>query len=148
MVRIKQEIIKSSSEWRSLLEKDLAGYPPEIINEKKAALNAARESLEWRRAEIAAQLLLLPKVNSEDVERELAELGEPWLMFDLSTQTEAGRHNELPLEQARVLRETLLRLGARYMVKNGEVRILGRLPIVSESQVCAKTNASGSPYAQ
>ena len=90
---------------------------PEIINEKKAELNAAQESLEWRKAEIEAQLLLLPKVNPEDVERELATLGQPWLMFDWSTQTEAGRHNELSLEQAKILRETLLRLGARVLVK-------------------------------
>jgi len=144
LVRIEQEIIKNSSEWRSLLEKDLAGYPPKIINDKKAELNAARESLEWRKAEIEGQLLLLPKVNPEDVERELATLGGPWLMFDWSTQTEAGRHNELSLEQAKILRETLLRLGARVLVKNREVRILGRLPVVSESQVCAKVGASGS----
>jgi len=147
LVRIGQELAKNSLEWRSLLEKDLAGYPAEIINEKKAELNAARESLEWRKAELEAQLLLIPKLNPEDVERELAVLGEPWLMFDWSTQTEAGLHSELPLEQAKILRETLLRLGASVLVKDREVRILGRLPIEPEPQVCAKKDASVSLYA-
>ena len=147
LTRIERDIGSNASEWRSLLKKDLAGYPAEIIDEKKSELDAGRESLEWRKAEIEAQLLLLPKVNPEDVERELATLGGPWLMFDWSTQAEAGRHNELSLEQAKILRETLLRLGARFLVKSGEVRILGRLPIASESQVCAKTGASVSLYA-
>jgi len=145
--RIGQELAKNSLEWRSLLDKDLAGYPAEIINDKKTELNAARESLEWRKAEIEAQLLLLPKVNPEEVERELAVLGGPWLMFDWSTHAEDDCHSALLPEQARALRETLLRLGARYTVKNGEVHIQGRLPVGSESHVCANTGASVSLYA-
>ena len=42
MIRVERDIGSNASEWRSLLERDLAGYPADIIEDKKAELNAAR----------------------------------------------------------------------------------------------------------
>jgi len=114
--------------WRSLLDRDLAGYPAAIIEEKKRELGAAAESLEWQKAKIKGQLLLLPQVDPAEVERELATLGEPWLLCDWSTRDEAS-DDGLSREQAEILRQTLLRLGARIRVQKGEIRITGQLPI-------------------
>jgi hypothetical protein len=142
LTRVERDIGTNASEWRSLLARDLAGYPAEVIAEKKAELNAARESLEWRKAEIEGQLLLLPQVNPDEVERELAKLGEPWLMCDWSTPAETS-HEGFPPEQARTLRQTLLRLGAEVRIERGEIRIIGRLP-VGVARVRAKTGSSGA----
>jgi hypothetical protein len=143
LVKIERDIDANTSEWRSLLEKDLAGYPVEIIEKRKAELNAARESLEWQKAEIEGQLLLLPQVNPDEVERELAILGEPWLLCDWSTPTETP-HDSLSREQAEILRQTLLRLGAEVRVERGEIRIVGRLPVGVGAKVGAKAGASGA----
>jgi len=121
----------------------LAGYPTEIVEEKKAELNAARESLEWRKAEIEGQLLLLPQVDPDEVERQLATLGEPWLVCDWSTPAETS-HNGLSREQAEILRQTLLRLGAEVRVQREEIRIIGRLPMGVGGKVGAKTGAPGA----
>lgn len=142
LAKVERDIGTNASEWRSLLARDLAGYPAEIIAEKKAELNAARESLEWRKAEIEGQLLLLPQVNPDEVERELAKLGEPWLMCDWSTPAETS-HNGFPREQAELLRQTLLRMGAEVRIERGEIRIIGRLPVGVGAKVRAKTGASG-----
>jgi hypothetical protein len=143
--KVARDIDANTSEWRSLLAKDLAGYPAEIIEEKKAELNATRESLEWRKAELEGQLLLLPKVNPDAVERELATLAEPWLICDWSTPMET-RHSGLSLEQAKILRETLLRLGAEVRIQKGEIRIIGRLQMGfgTKTGIRAKKEASAS----
>jgi len=140
LVKVERDIDTNSSEWRSLLEKDLAGYPAQIIEQKKAELNAAGESLEWRKAEIEGQLLLLPQLNPDEVERELAALGEPWLACDWSTPVETP-HDGLSREQAEILRQTLLRLGAEVRVERGEIRIIGRLPVGVGAKVGAKAGA-------
>jgi len=142
LTKVERDIGSNSSEWRSLLKRDLVGYPADIIEDKKAELNAARESLEWRKAEIEGQLLLLPQVNPEEVEREVATLGEPWLMCDWSTPGES-RHDGLSREQGEILRQTLLRLGAEVRIERGEIRTTGRLPMGPGAMVRAKQGASG-----
>ncbi len=145
LVKVERDIETNSSEWRSLLEKDLASYPAEIIEEKKAELNAARASLQWRKAEIEGQLLLLPQVDPYEVERELAALGEPWLLCDWSTPDETA-DDGLSREQAEILRGTLLRLGAEVRVQRGEISIIGRLPVGVGPKVGAKAGASGRTW--
>lgn len=140
LLKIQRDIDTNTLEWRSLLQKDLGGYPTQIIEQKKAELNAARESLEWRKAEIEGQLLLLPQVNPDEVERELTTLGEPWLVCDWSTPTETP-HDGLSREQAEILKQTLLRLGAEVRVERGEIRIIGRLPVGVGAKVGAKADA-------
>jgi hypothetical protein len=140
LARIERELAGNASEWRSLLERDLTGYPADIVEGKKAELNAARESLEWRKAEIEGQMLLLPEVKPEDVEKEIAKLGEPWLMCDWSTSGEKPDEG-LPREQGQTLRQTLLRLGAEVRVQRSEVRIAGRLEIQPLSKSRAKQGA-------
>jgi hypothetical protein len=140
--RVKHDSDTNALEWDALLDKDLTGYPAETVEKKKAKLNAARESLEWQKAEIEGQLLLLPQVKPDEVERELATLGEPWLVCDWSTPAET-RHDSLSREQAEILRQTLLRLGAEVRIERGEVRIIGRLPVGVGAKVGAKAGASG-----
>jgi hypothetical protein len=143
LTKVERDIGSNASEWRSLLKRDLVGYPADIIEDKKAELNAARESLEWRKAEIEGQLLLLPQVKPEEVEREVATLGEPWLMCDWSTP--GGSHCDgLSREQGEILRQTLLRLGAEVRIERGEIRTTGRLPMGSGAMVRAKQGASGA----
>jgi hypothetical protein len=98
---------------------------------------------QWRKAEIEGQLLLLPQVNPEEVEREVATLGEPWLMCDWSTPGESHRDG-LSREQGEILRQTLLRLDAEVRIEKGEIRTTGRLPMGSGDMVRAKQGASGS----
>jgi len=141
LVKIEHDIEINASEFRILLEKDLAGYPAQIIEDKKAELNAARESLQWRKAEIEGQLLLLPKISPDEVERELATLGEPWLVCDWST-LEDSRHDDLSREQAEILRRTLLQLGAEIRIRKGEIRIIGRLSLgAGTTKIGVKANA-------
>ncbi|MDP2949000.1 MAG: recombinase family protein [Chloroflexota bacterium] len=140
--KIERDVEANTSEWRSLLAKDLAGYPAEVVKEKKAELNAARESLQWRKAEIEGQLLLLPQVDPNEVEQALATLGEPWLACDWSTPASTP-HDGLPREQGELLRRTLLRLGGEVRVERGEVRITGRLPLGTGVRVGAKKGTSG-----
>jgi len=142
LARVEHDMAGNSLEWKSVLGKDLAGYPTQVIDEKKAELMAVRESLEWRKAQIEGQLLLLPQVNPEEVERELAALGEPWLLCDWSTSSSASDEG-LPLEQGKVLRQTLLRLGAEVHVEKEEIRIIGRLVMGTAARVGAKADASG-----
>ncbi len=142
LTRIERDIGSNASEWRSLLERDLAGYPAVVIEDKKAELNAARESLEWRKAEIEGQLLLLPQVNPDEVEREVAKLGEPWFMCDWSTS--GGALDDLSQEQGKILRQTLLRLSAEVRIARREIRIIGRLPVGAGTMVRAKQGASGA----
>jgi hypothetical protein len=139
LTRVERDISSNAAEWRSLLERDLAGYPADITQDKKAELNAARESLEWRKAEIEGQLLLLPEVNPEEVEREIATLGEPWLMCDWSTPGE--NHDGLSREQGEILRQTLLRLGAEVRIAGRETRITGRLAVGTGARGRAKQGA-------
>jgi hypothetical protein len=141
LTRVERDIGSNASEWRSLLERDLAGYPADIIQDKKAELNAARESLEWRKAEIEGQLLLLPEVNLEEVEREIATLGEPWLMCDWSTPGESHRDG-LSREQGEILRQTMLRLNAEVRIEGRETRIVGRLAVGTGARGRAKQGAS------
>jgi hypothetical protein len=137
---VERDISSNAAEWRSLLERDLAGYPADITQDKKAELNAARESLEWRKAEIEGQLLLLPEVNPEEVEREIATLGEPWLMCDWSTPGESHRDG-LSREKGEILRQTLLRLGAEVRIAGRETRITGRLAVGTGARGRAKQGA-------
>jgi len=140
--KVQRDIDINDSKWDSLLDKDLSGYPAETVEKKKAKLHAAGESLEWQKAKIEGQLLLLPQVNPDEVERELAALGEPWLMCDWSTS--AGTPQDgLSREQAEVMRQTLLRLGAEVRVQRGEIRIIGQLPVGIGAKVGAKAGASG-----
>jgi len=141
LAKVEHDIEANASAWRVLLEKDLVGYPAQIIENKKAELNAARESLQWRKAEIEGQLLLLPQVNPDEVERELATLGEPWLVCDWSTP-EDFPDDGLSRERAEILRQTLLRLGAEIRIRKGEIRIIGRLPLgAGTRKVGAKADA-------
>ncbi len=142
LTRIERDIGSNASEWRSLLERDLEGYPAVVIEDKKAELNAARESLEWRKAEIEGQLLLLPQVNPDEVEREVAKLGEPWFMCDWSTS--GGTLDDLSQEQGKILRQTLLRLSAEVRIARREIRIIGRLPLGAGTMVRAKQGAAGA----
>jgi len=138
VARVERQIEANTQEWKCLLERDMAGYPPVIIEEKKRELSAARESLEWQKAEIEGQLLLLPQMDPEEVERGLAMLGEPWLLCDWSTP-EANKPEGLTPEQGKALKQTILKLGAQVRVWRGEIRIVGRLAV----GVGAKTAPSG-----
>ncbi len=142
LVKVEHDININASEWKSLLKKDLAGYPVETVEETKAELNAARESLDWQKAKIEGQLLLLPQVNPEEIEGELARLGEPWLLCDWSTTVETPQAG-LGLDQAKILRQTLIWLGAEVRVERREIRIIGRLPVGVRAKVGAKAGASG-----
>jgi len=139
--RVQRDLEANSAEWRALLNKDLGGYPAEIVEAEKRELSAARESLLWEKARIEGQLLLLPQVDPTEVEKELAALGEPWLLCDWSLRGE-GIDEGLPREQAEALKQTLLRLGATVEVRRREIRILGRLPL----KVGAKKSASGTVF--
>lgn len=147
LVKVEHDININASEWKSLLKKDLAGYPVETVEETKAELNAARESLDWQKAKIEGQLLLLPQVNPEEIEGELARLGEPWLLCDWSTTVETPQAG-LGLDQAKILRQTLIWLGAEVRVERGEIRIIGRLPVGVRAKVGAKAGASGAVEAR
>ena len=139
---VSRDIETNTAEWRALLDKDLSDYPAAVVNDKKRELSAEAESLRWRKAQIEAELLLLPQVDAADVERELATIAAPWLMCDWTTREETSS-GCLPREQAEILRQTLMRLGARARVQNGEIRIIGRLPI----PIGANAKASKSLYA-
>jgi hypothetical protein len=139
--KVERDIEANTTEWKSLLKRDLSGYPVRIVEEEKAKLNAAGESLEWRKAEIEGQLLLLPQVNPDEVEQELATLGEPWLVCDWSTPEDIP-HDGLSRQQAEILRQTLIRLGAQVRVEREEIRIIGRLPLGVGTKVGAKAGAS------
>jgi len=141
LARVERDINTNSLEWKTLLEKDLKDYPAEVVNEKKAELNAARESLQWRKAEVEGQLLLLPQVDPGEVERQLELLEQPWLMCDWSTPAETP-HEDLPLEQAKLMRQTLLQLGAMVRIQSGEMRIVGRLPLATGANEGTKIAAS------
>ncbi|MBM4432550.1 MAG: hypothetical protein FJ025_00935 [Chloroflexi bacterium] len=83
----------------------------------------------------------MPKISPDEVERELATLGEPWLVCDWST-LEDSRHDDLSREQAEILRRTLLQLGAEIRIRKGEIRIIGRLSLgAGTTKIGVKANA-------
>jgi len=140
--KVEREIKANGEEWKALLDRDLSGYPAAIVEQKKKELSAAAESLQWQKAQIEAELLLLPQVDPADVEQELTTLAAPWLLCDWSTRDQIP-HGSLPRQQAEVLRQTLLQLSARVHVEKGDIKIVGRLPVGFGTKV----NASVSLYA-
>ena len=78
LAEIERDIDENDGEWKMLLEKELADYPPIIIEDKKRELRASRESLVRAKAKIKAQLDALPQVNWAEVELALGELAKPW----------------------------------------------------------------------
>lgn len=64
-------------------------------------------------------------------------------MCDWSTPAETPC-DHLSREQAKILRQTLLRLDAEVRVERGDIRIISRLPVGVGTKVGAKTGALGS----
>ncbi len=137
--KVEREIEANGKEWKMLLDRDLSGYPATTVEQKKKELSAASESLQWQKAQIEAELLLLPQIDPADVEQELATLTAPWLLCDWSIKDQVSQ-DTLPRQQAEVLRRTLLQLSARVHVEKGDLRIVGRLPVGFGTTV----NASGN----
>jgi DNA invertase Pin-like site-specific DNA recombinase len=122
---IEARMAPNDREWRVLLDQALAEWPEIIINDKKRALKAERESLLQAHAKIEAQLAMLPTVDPDELERALAELHKPFIManqggYDMPypmcwglTVENDGRLTDLKLK---LLREILLKLNCRVTV--------------------------------
>jgi len=146
LAEIEHSVDENDREWKILLEKELADYPPIIISDKKRELTAARESLLRAKAKIEAQLDTLPQVDLAEVELALDNLAKPWRMcntggyympypmaWERRTIADGKWRPEIPRkltgEQAHCLRETLLKLECRITIKNHAVFISGSLPL-------------------
>jgi len=146
--QVARDLETNMREWKTLLEKDLAGYPDILISDKKRELMAERQSLEQRQARIEAELEALPSIDPAEVEMALSELAKPWQLANTggycvpspmswergsaaSAKWQPDTERKLTDEQARLLREMLLKLDCRITIRNRAVFISGKLPLVS-----------------
>jgi len=146
--QVAHDLEKNLREWKTLLEKDLAGYPDILIGEKKRELTAERQSLELRQTRIEAELETLPSIDPGEVEAALSELAKPWQMANTggycvpnpmswerasaaSGKWQPDSQRKLTDEQARLLREMLLKLDCRIAIRNRAIFVSGKLSVVS-----------------
>lgn len=155
MERVEKGLERNKNEWVKLLRKDLGGYPAEIIGAAKLGLEAEGTALAKEKERLAAALAALPRVDPEEVERELVALSEPFVRANFYTGgaipfppswerksvVEGTYRPDMPRvlsrEQAQALREMLLKLNATLTIDRGIVRISGQLPLA----VSAKKDA-------
>jgi len=154
LAQIERGIEENIAAWKTLLKKDLADYPAIVIEEEKRDLTAQRESLLRAKAKTQADLDVLPAIDPADVERELANLAEPWALVSGDSRIAPGTGHimswerasviqstfspstprRITEEQGRLLRETLLRLNCRITITNHAVVISGKLPLGSRAK--------------
>ena len=156
LAEIEHGIDENDRQWKILLEKELADYPPLIIDDKKRELTVERDSLLRAKAKIEAQLNALPQVDLVEVELALNNLAKPWRMCNTGGYYVAypmswercsvadgnwgpDMPRKLTSEQTYLLRETLLKLNCRITVTNRAIFISGSLPLTG---VRAKEAAS------
>jgi hypothetical protein len=122
---IEARMATNTRECRVLLDQALAEWPEILINDKKRALKAERESLAQAHAKIEAQLAMLPTVDPDELERALAELHKPFIManrggydlpYPMSWERAIQSDGRLTDLQLKLLRETLLKLNCRVTV--------------------------------
>ena len=146
LAEIEHSIDENDREWKILLEKELADYPPIIIGDKKRGLTVERDSLLCAKAKIEAQLNALPQVDLVEVELALGNLAKPWricntggyyvphpMSWERRSVADGNWRPDMPRkltsEQTYLLRETLMKLNCRIAVRNGAIFISGSLPL-------------------
>jgi hypothetical protein len=146
---VSKALERNRSDWVKLLHKDLTGYLADVVEGAKIGLRAEAQALEREKSRIEADLAALPQLDPAEVERELMMLAESWLLVSgggrinpctrhimswegrsVATRTSGqDKPRKLSNEEARLLRETLLRLNARVIVQRPTITISGRLPM-------------------
>lgn len=134
---------RNMTEWTALLKKDLSGYPPEVVEGAKLGLDAQRRALEAERRRLKSDLDRLPQLDPSEVERAVMALAQPWALVCGDGRIEAGTQHvmswecmwrpgmprRLSQEQARILRDTMMRLNARITIINYAIRITGQMAV-------------------
>jgi len=137
LAEVERDLAENDREWRTLLNKELADYPDIIIADKKRELTAEREALLQAKAKKEAELEALPKVDPEEVEKALEEVSKPLQGGNIGGYAHAmswersklGVPHRLSDQQARGLREILLKLSCQITIRNHYVFINGKLPL-------------------
>ena len=149
LAEVNKALQRNKSEWTMLLQKDLGGYPTDIVEGAKTGLQAEAQALERQKCRIEADLAALPQVDPAEVERELMALAEPWALASGDGRINAGAQHVMSWErrspaagtwrqdaphklfndEAQLLRERLLRVDARVIVQRLGIRISGRLSL-------------------
>lgn len=90
LAEVNKALQRNKSEWTKLLQKDLGGYPTDIVEGAKTGLQAEAQALERQKCRIEADLAALPQVDPAEVERELMALAEPWALASGDGRINAG----------------------------------------------------------
>lgn len=137
--QVERDLAGNNQEWHTLLNKELADYPDIIIADKKRELTAERQALLQAKDKLETELEALPHVDPAEVEKALDELARPLQGGNIGGYAHAmswerskpGTPHKLSEEEARRLRELLLRLSCRITIIKHSVFISGKLPLSS-----------------
>jgi len=146
LAQVESDIVENDRQWKTLLKKDLADYPDIIIKEEKQRLTVERTSLLQAKAKIESELESLPQIDPVEVDQALTELAKPWQMcnsggycipysmsWERASVVEGTWQPSMPRkltdERAHFLREMLLKLNCRIIIRKQAIFINGSLPL-------------------